>query len=123
MSIEQGLLVWLQAELSLDAYWLERPEGVKRCCVYRCISPGTISGNLKSPGIKADTYSITVYHDDPEKGRIAADIIRTKLNDFNGDLGSYPVQHIQPTGGFDQILNTEAGIKVYQFNRDLLINH
>lgn len=123
MKIGQGLIAWLEVELKLDAFWLERPEGVKRCCVYRCISPGTISGNLKSPGIKADTYSITVYHDDPDKGHAAAEIIRTKLNDFTGDLGGYPVQQIQPTGGFDQILNAEAGIKVYQFNRDLLINH
>ena len=123
MTLEQGLLNWIQAELFLDAYWLERPEGVKRCCVYRSISTNIISGNLRGTGIKSDIYSLTIYHDDPERGLAAAEIIRSKLNDYSGYIGGYYVQYIQPSGGFDQILNSEAGIKTYQFNRDLQINH
>ncbi|MCV6612443.1 MAG: hypothetical protein OIF55_16905 [Amphritea sp.] len=122
MNLEQGLNTWLTEQTGLAAYWLERPAGVNRCVVYRCISPGQVEGNLKDPGIRSDLYSITVYNDDPEKAKAASDTLRT-LHTFHGDLGGYPVHRITLAGGFDQPLRGESGISVYQFNRDFTIHH
>ena len=123
MNLEEGLLAWLEETTGLDAYWLERKEGVKRCVVYRCISPANLQGNLANPRIKSDAYSLTVYHDDPEKGKEAAVKLRNQLDSFSGDLGGYPVQLIEFDGGFDQPLKQERGMPVYQFNRDFTISH
>lgn len=123
MNIEQGLMTWLKDTTGLSAYWLSRPAGSKRCIVYRCTSPGMMEGNLKSPGINVDQYSVTIYHDDPEAGKAAADIVKHQLNDFTGDLGGYAVQLIEFSSGFDQPLNQEAGMPLYQFNRDFTISH
>jgi hypothetical protein len=123
MTIEKALLVWLSDNQSLDAWWLERPASANRCIVYRNISPSFIGGNLASTNLRRDLVSITVYHDDVEIGKAAAEKIMTELNDFSGDFGGLLVQLSEFQSGFDQILHAEAGSPVYQFNRDFLITY
>jgi len=123
MTIEQGLLAWLEANTPLQAFWMERPARNNRAIVYRAISPSFISGNLSNPGLRRDLFSITVYHDDVEKGKAIAETLMSGLHDFHGDLSGFSVQLMEFQSGFDQKLNKEAGIPVYQFNRDFLITY
>ena len=123
MTIEQGLLAWLEANTALDAFWLERPGRKNRAIVYRSISPSVMSGNLSKPGLRRDLFSITVYHDDVEIGKGIAEKLINDLDDFHGDLSGFFVQLMEFQSGFDQILNAEAGLPVYQFNRDFLITY
>ncbi|MCJ8337575.1 MAG: hypothetical protein MJK10_03810 [Pseudomonadales bacterium] len=123
MTIEQGLLAWLEANTPLDAFWLESPAGKNRTIVYRNISPSMMSGNLSSPGLRRDLISITVYNDEVETGKAIAEKLMSDLHDFHGDLSGFFVQLIEFQSGFDQKLNKEPGMPVYQFNRDFLITY
>jgi len=123
MDIEQGLLAWLQENTGLSAWWLERPNTENKCIVYQCLSPGVIGSNLANPKIRRDLFSITVYHDKPDAGKkIASDLI-DQLHKFSGDLGGVFVQFIDFQNAFDQKLNNESGIPIYQFNRDFIITY
>ncbi len=123
MTIEQSLNTWLSENQSLDVWWLERPASENRCLVFKNISPSIIGGNLASPGLQRDLISITIYHDDSEEGLSVAKTLTKQLNDFYGMFGGTLIQLIEFQSGFDQILNAEAGLPVYQFNRDFLITY
>ncbi|MDF4554908.1 hypothetical protein [Vibrio parahaemolyticus] len=123
MNLEQALNVWLTTLTGLDCYWLERPEKADTALVYRCLSPGKVDGNLRQTGIKADRYSLTIYHHSPDEGKRLVDKLVSKFDGFNGDLVGYPIQQVSLSGGFDQPLIGDPGKRLYQFNRDFLINH
>ncbi|KYO58406.1 hypothetical protein AU461_23095 [Vibrio parahaemolyticus] len=123
MNLESALNAWLTELTGLDAYWLERPEDADTAVVYRCITPGRIDGNLRKTGIKSDVYSITLYHHSADAGKQLADQIADTLDGFCGVLSAYPVQLVSLNGGFDQPLTGETGKRLYQFNRDFVINH
>lgn len=128
MTLEGALNHWLTHLTGIDAYWLERPDGADHAIVYRCISPGMLPTNLCKFIIHNDSYSISLYHDNPDIGKAMADLIVTELHDFAGALNpqtefSYPIQLITFSGGFDQRLATASGQPCYQFNRDFVINH
>jgi len=120
MTLEGGLNAWLTEKTGVDCYWLNRPANKDIAVVYRCISPGIVEGNLRATGISEDYFSISIYHTDPEVCKNLADLIKKELHHFSGDLGGYPVQFIEFSGGFDQPLNNEGAIS-YQFNRDFNI--
>ncbi|EGR2774161.1 hypothetical protein V6956_004593 [Vibrio parahaemolyticus] len=123
MTLEQALNAWLTTLTGLDCYWLERPEKADTALVYRCLSPGKVDGNLRRTGIKADSYSLTIYHPDPDEGKRLADKLVTEFDGFNGDMNGYNIQLASLTGGLDQPLTGEPGQRLYQFNRDFFINH
>lgn len=128
MTLEQAFNAWLSNLTGLDCYWLKRPEQADTAVVYRCITPGFIPGNLQRTGIREDSYSLTVYHQDPDQGKQLADLIAQQLDHFNGELNpgtakAYPIQQATFSGGFDQWLGSEDGPSSYQFNRDFVINH
>lgn len=123
MTIETALNSWLSSLTGLDCYWLERPEKADVALVYRCLSPGKVEGNLRQTGIKDDRYSLTIYHNNPDEGKRLADKLVSEFDGFNGELADYPIQYVSLIGGFDQPLLGEPGKRLYQFNRDFLINH
>lgn len=122
MTLEQGLNAWLTIQTGIDCYWLNRPSEADIAIVYRCISPGFVEGGLVQSGICEDMFSISVYHTDPEQGKTIADNLKKKLHYFDGDLGGYPVQFIEFSGGFDNPIS-DGVANAYQFNRDFIINH
>lgn len=122
MTLEQALNAWLTQETGLDCYWLKRPKDADTAVVYRCISPGVVEGGLIQSGIDEDSYSIAIYHTDPEAGKTLADAIKQKLHYFSGDLSGYSVQFIEFSGGFDGPCSDAVG-PGYQFHRDFTINH
>jgi len=106
----------------------ERLKQADNAVVYRCISPGIIPGNLYKTGIREDSYSLTVYHQDPELGKDLITTIENKLDQFTGELNpgsesTYRIQLATLSGGFDQWLEDEVNPTTYQFNRDFVINH
>lgn len=128
MSLKAQLNAWLTTATGLQTYWLERPSTAENAIVYRCITPGQVEGNLASPGIKRDVYSITLYHSNPDEGDRLINLIKTGLEalarvDFALKLGEYPLQSVSFNGGFEQVLSGEVGQKQYQFNRDFTFYH
>ena len=128
MTLEKALNMWLTELTGLDCFWLKRPEDRDLAVVYRCLSPGYIAGNLASGRIREDSYSITVYHHDPDLGKTMAEKIEEGLHEFSGQLNAdsdnaYLIQLATLSGGFDQWMGEANGRASYQFNRDFLINH
>lgn len=125
MTLESALKAWLDDKFAVPAYWLERPQGAKRCIVYRCLSPNVINEqNGLATGIKDDIYSITVYMDTPDEGKTIADAITAALNGLHHTtLGGIRIQRIIYNSGYDQPLYSDGGVTVYQFNRDFRINY
>lgn len=124
MTLESALNAWLSQLTGLDCYWLHRPPSAQNAVVYRCLTPGSVEGNLRQTGIKDDSYSLTIYHQDPDEAKRLADRIVAELHGFNGLLSGYPVQYARLSGGFEQPLLDESGeCTSYQFNRDFFINH
>lgn len=128
MNLDAALNTWLTTQTGLDSYWLKRPAGANQAVVYRCISYSEIEGNLNITGIHSDLVTISVYHDNPETGKDAADLIQQGLSDFYGVLNldtesEYTIQHSVFNGGQDQPLEVDGGKTLYQFNRDFIINH
>ncbi len=123
MTIESAITSWLEENSSLDAWWFERPKKTNQAIIFRCISPSIISGNLAKSNLRRDLFSFTVYHDDIEIAKAEADALVKNLHDFSGDLNGCFVQLIEFENGFDQILYSEPGLPVYQFNRDFLITY
>ncbi len=123
MTLEQALNAWLTSLTGLDCYWLKRPINAENAIVYRCISPSMVEGNLSSSGVKQDSYTITVYHSDPDVGKQLADQITKELHHFCGSLDGYEVQLVTFSSGFDQSLESAGRSDAYQFNRDFLIHH
>jgi len=122
MILEGGLQNWLSEKTWLECYWMNRPESANTAVVYRCLSPGMVESGLIASGINEDSYSISIYHTNPEVGKALADGIKKSLHYFSGDLGGYPVQFIKFSGGFDRQLASD-GRAYYEFNRDFIINH
>ncbi|PSW53020.1 hypothetical protein [Photobacterium leiognathi] len=128
MTLDGALNHYLTTLTGLEAYWLERPNPADNAIVYRCLSPGMLPSNLAKLAIHDDSYSITVYHTDPDVGKQLADLISQSLHDFSGELNSetasaYTIQLASFSGGFDQPLTGESGQRSYQFNRDFVFNH
>ncbi|EKO3721379.1 hypothetical protein P0F40_000834 [Vibrio metschnikovii] len=124
MNLEQALNAWLSELTGLECYWLKRPDDADNAVVYRCISPGIVEANLARTGIREDSYSITIYHRDAEKGKALADAVFKHLDSFNGTINpltenEYHIQLITFSGGFDQWLSGDE----YQFNRDFVFYH
>ncbi|WP_136487873.1 hypothetical protein [Vibrio sp. H11] len=126
--INEAITTWLQTLTGLDVYWLKRPESSDECVVYHCLSPGVVSGNLRSTGIAEDVYSFSVYHSDPDQGKAAAATLTAALSDFTGELNpgtpaAYPIQLASFSGGSENWMNNDTGLTIYRFTRDFTINH
>lgn len=122
MILEVALNAWLSDKTNLDCYWMQRPSDKDIAVVYRTIGYGEVEGNLRKTGISEDNISISVYHSDADIGKALAQLIRTELHYFSGDLSGYAVQKIEFSGGFDEPVNDGAA-NSYAFHRDFIINH
>lgn len=123
MKLEMALHQYLSKFADMNAYWMERLPEDDQCIVYKCLSFGIVEGNLKETGIRQDTYSFTIYHVNPDKGREVADALVNELSGLSGEIRGYPIQFIDFNGGFDRALISDKGRRFYQFNRDFSITH
>ncbi len=125
MSLEfnAALNAWLEAKTALPAYWMHRPASAENACVYRCVTPGRIDGNLCDPNIKSNVYSISIYHSSPDTGATLMIEVEQALLKTGRSLNGFVIESVEFVGGFEQPLSGETGQTQYQFNRDFRISY